>query len=311
MAMHTQSAPRSRRRFWIGAAVLAVVLALAGLRILTIEPRPGKPYLEGGPLVLAHQGASGHAPSNTLESFRLAREMGADILELDVHMTWDGVLVVHHDATIDRQTNGLGYINTMTRAELRRYDFGYWFTTDGGQTYPYRGRGITIATLEGVFQAFGDMRINIEIKQTDPPIEEKLLRLIQQYEMEDRVLVNSFDGDVMARWRALDPEGRIATGASKSDMAKFIGLWLPRLDIFYNPSVDAFQLPVAQELGPVTIRFDTKRLIDTAHRLGIEVHYWTINDEPTMRRLLSLGADGIITDYPDRAVKVMKEMGLR
>jgi glycerophosphoryl diester phosphodiesterase len=128
--------------------------------------------------------------------------------------------------------------------------------------------------------------------------------------MEDKVLINSFHADPIERWRRLTGE-RTTLGATRRDMYRFAAYWLPRLDWMYHPTVDAFQLPTRFKLGPVVIDLATSRLLSRAHKLGIKVHYWTINDETTMRRLLETGADGIITDYPDRAVKVMRELGLR
>ncbi|HLN62255.1 MAG TPA: glycerophosphodiester phosphodiesterase [Symbiobacteriaceae bacterium] len=311
MSMNAAPAPASRRRpRWL-AVGLAAVLLLAVVRMMTVEPRTPKPYLEGRlPTVLAHQGASGHAPSNTLESFRLGMEMGADVIETDVHMTRDGIIVTSHDESIDRLTNGHGLIKEMTLAELRQFDFGYGFTPDGGKTYPYRGKGVSIPTLEEVFKTFPGVPVNIELKQEEPVIESKVWDLIRQYQMEDKVLINSFHSGPMERWREIAGE-RAAQGATKSDMYGFVAFYLPYLDRLYQPKVDALQLPVSQNVGPFTIHFDTERMIKTAHRMGLRVHYWTINDEETMRHLVQIGADGIISDYPDRVVKVLKEEGLR
>lgn len=298
---------RPRRWPWL-LGLLAVTIVL---RIFTAAPRPLQPYVaDPHPVILAHGGAAGHAPTNTLEAFRVALEQGADILELDVHMTKDGIVVVNHDDTIDRLTDGSGYVKDMTLDELRQYDFGYMFTTDGGTTYPFRGQGITIPTLEDVFSTFPGVRVNIEIKQSDPPMEEAVWALVQKYGMEDKVLINSFDGAPVKRWLALTG-GRTAIGGSQSHMYEFAAFHLTYLDRLYHPKVDAFQLPTDRNVGPVNIKLDTPRLLATAHRLGIKVHYWTINDKETMRRLLEMGADGIITDYPDRAMEVMQELGLR
>jgi glycerophosphoryl diester phosphodiesterase len=297
------------KRFWVGAAV--VVALAASVRAATVEARPPKPYLaDTKVVVLAHQGASGHAPSNTIESFRLGMEMGADIIETDVHTTADGVIVTSHDESVDRLTDCKGLIKEKTLAQLRQCDFGFGFTPDGGKTYPYRGKGVQIATLQEVFQTFPDVRVNIEIKQVSPPMEGSLWALIQQYHMADKVLINSFPSEPTDRWQQVTGAGgaRVALGADRADMFRFAAYWLPHLDWLYSPDRDAFQIPVAQKVGPVEIRLDTPRLIAQAHKLGIKVHYWTINDEATMRRLIELGADGIITDYPDRAVKVLKEM---
>jgi glycerophosphoryl diester phosphodiesterase len=203
----------------------------------------------------------------------------AEVLETDVHLTRDGVIVTSHDERIDRLSNGHGLIKEMTLAELRQYDFGYGFTPDGGKSYPYRGKGVTIPTLEEVFMAFPGVRVNIEIKQLDPPMAEELWELVQKHQMADQVLINSFASAPTKDWLTLTGD-RTAVGADRADMFRFAAYWLPHLDW-------------------------------RAHRLGVKVHYWTINDEPTMRRLIDLGADGIITDYPDRAVNVLREMGRR
>lgn len=306
-----RSQPRKRSRRLVWGAVLLVIAAAVSIRAFTITPRNPKPYLDGRKvMVLAHQGASAYAPSNTIEAFRIALEQGADILETDVHVTKDGVVVVSHDATIDRMSNGSGYINSMTMAELRQYDFGYDFTPDGGKTFPYRGKGVAIPTLEEVFKAFPGVRVNIELKQEEPAIEEQVLSVIRKYNMEDKVLVNSFMSGPMERWAKVAGT-RAATGATRPNMVEFVVYYLPHLDWLYQPRVDAFQLPLGQKLGPITIEFDTKRMTDRAHKLGMKIHYWTINDEATMRHLVSIGADGIITDRPDLAVRVLKEAGLR
>lgn len=302
---------RRKRRMPLIAGIGALLLLLALVRAMTITPRPTRSFLDdSGPVIIAHQGASGHAPSNTMEAFWLALEQGADILELDLFITKDGVMVVSHDETIDRMSNGIGYIKDMTLAELRQFDFGYTFSLDDGQTYPYRAKNVIIPTLEEVFVAFPDKRINMEIKRPEPPMEEAVWQLIRQHQMEEKVLVASFFPEVGKRWRALTGNAT-AISATRGDMYEFVAYWLPGFGFLYNPKVDAFQLPTSQKLGPVTVRLDTPRLLKLAAKLNVKVHYWTVNDEPTMRRLLEAGADGIITDFPDRMLKVMKEMGHR
>jgi len=167
-----------------------------------------KPYLDlPRPMILAHQGASGHAPSNTLEAIGLGIEMGADALETDVHMTRDGYVVISHDDTVDRLTDGTGFIKYKTLAELREFDFGYRFTADGGQTFPYRGKGVTLPTLDDVLERFPTLRVNIDMKQATPPLEMALHETIRKHQAEDRVLVTSFHNVTMKRFRRIASSG--------------------------------------------------------------------------------------------------------
>lgn len=308
-----QSAPKAKaRRGWRILGIIALVLVVAGAaRAMMIKPVDLKPYLaDNRPVILAHQGASAYAPSDTMESFKLGMEQGADIIETDLHMTKDGILVLAHDETVDRLTNGTGAIEAMTLEELRKLDFGYKFTMDDGKTYPWRGKGVQIPTLEEVFQAFPGTRVNLELKLSSTPMEPALYELVKKYHMEDKVGIASFHAEPGPHYRALDG-GVAARSASEKDMYTFAALWVPGLSFLWQPQVELFQLPTAQKVGPIEIRLDTPRLIKAAHRVGVKVHYWTINDEATMRHLLEIGADGIITDRPDLAFKVMKEMGLR
>lgn len=308
-----RSAPRRRPGRLIALSILALLVVAAVVMAATARPRAPKPYLNLGPtpVVLAHQGASGHAPSNTIQAFQLGLEMGADIIETDVHLTKDGVVVVSHDETIDRMSDGTGYIRDMTLEELRKYDYGYDFTPDGGKTFPYRGHGVRIPTLEEVFQKFPGRPVNIELKQVDPEAgAEKVWALIQQYHMEEKVLINSFPAPPTEAFLKVAGD-RVAVGMDRQDMYGFAPYYVLHLDRLYHPKRDAFQLPVSQKVGPVEIRFDNERMVNIAHRLGMKIHFWTINDEATMRHLVEIGADGIITDFPDRAVKVLKEMGKR
>ncbi|PWK07459.1 glycerophosphodiester phosphodiesterase [Tumebacillus permanentifrigoris] len=265
-----------------------------------------KPYLDlPRPMVLAHQGASGHAPSNTREAFQLAVEMGADAFETDIHMTRDGHVVLSHDETVDRLTDGKGWIRDMTLAELKSIDFGYQFSTDGGRTYPFRGQGVTIPTLDEVLQEFPTIRVNMDIKQKTPPLELALVETIKRHDAQDRVLVTSFHSVTMQRFRRLGLR-QVATSANTRNMVEFVAYWRCGMQKFYKPPVDAFQVPVSQYGIPVV----TPRSVEIAHGHGVKVHVWTINEERQIRQLLEWGVDGICSDYPDRVVKVLREMEL-
>ncbi|MBL0386569.1 glycerophosphodiester phosphodiesterase [Tumebacillus sp. ITR2] len=265
-----------------------------------------KPYLDlPRPMVLAHQGASGHAPSNTREAFQLAVQMGSDAFETDIHMTKDGHVVLSHDETVDRLTDARGWIRDKTLAELKEIDFGYKFTLDGGRTFPFRGKGVSIPTLEEVLEEFPGIRVNMDIKQKTPPMEMALVETIKRFRAQERVLVTSFHSVTMNRFRKLGMS-HVATSANTRNMVEFICYWRCGMQKFYKPPVDAFQVPVSQ----YGISVVTPRSVQIAHEHGVKVHVWTINDEDEIRKLLSWGVDGICSDYPDRVVNVMREMGL-
>lgn len=293
---------RSRLLLRIFLMVLVVVVLFVMYRLLTIQPRPLRPYLQGDrPLVLAHRGGADLAPENTLVAFQNAVDLGVDALELDVHTTADGTVVVIHDATVDRTTDGTGAVHGLTLAELRQLDAGYRFTPDDGQTFPLRGQGIVVPTLDEVLTAFPDMRVNIEIKQSEPAIEAAVKEIIDRTGAQDRVLVGSEYDDVLARFRALAPE--IATSAAAGEARTFYLAQLLRVSAIYRPLADAFQVPEYSGSTHVV----TPSFVDAAHHHGVKVHVWTVNDAETMRRLLDIGVDGIITDRPDVALEVVNE----
>lgn len=306
---------RLLRLFGVALMVLAGICLLVVLTLLLWTP--GKHKTARGqsayfrcpcPLILAHQGASGHAPSNTLASFRLAQKMHADILEMDIHMSKDGILVLSHDAKVDRLTDGKGLIKEKTFAQLRALDAGYRFTKDG-KTFPYRAKGIKIPSLEEVFRTFPQARYNIELKQKDPPMEAKLWQLLQKHKLASKTLVTSFHTNPLLRWRAQAGD-QANLGASMFQVARFALLWFLRLDGLWRSDLDAFQLPARGRDGRLSF-LHSPRWIQAARRHGLKLHYWTINDIPTMKKLLRAGADGLITDYPDRAWQAIQDLKLR
>jgi glycerophosphoryl diester phosphodiesterase len=287
------------------ATIFIFVLIFALHRFITVGPRHDQPVLADPPLLFAHQGGADLWPSNTLLAFQHAAELGVDVLELDVHLTADDDLVVIHDHTVDRTTNGSGRVGDMTVAELKKLDAGYKFTPDDGATYPYRGQGVTIPTLDEVLTAFPDYRINIEIKDDNRRSAEKLAEVIKAHQAEKRVLVVSFHDDPLSYFRKLMPE--VATGAGPGETRAFYIFSMVHLWRFHRPHADAYQVPTEESIA----HFDTTQFIDHAHRMNQQVHFWTINDADEMRRLLELGADGIMTDRPDIGMQVFKELGYK
>lgn len=280
--------------------VLAVAAAVLLIVWLTSRPAEERSFFDlEGPLVIAHQGGEGLRPSNTMASFQNAMDLGVDVLEMDVHSTADGVLVLIHDDTVDRTTDGTGRVNELTFAELQQLDAGDYWTEDDGQTYPFRGQGITIPALEEVLAAFPGMPVNIEIKQVEPSIAGDLCELLRRYERTDRALVASFHPESMNEFRSLCPE--VATSMVESEIRVFYVLNRLGLGGLYSPPGEAFQVP--ERSGSIEIL--TPPFVSGAQGRDIAVHAWTINETADMARLLDLGLDGIITDRPDRMLQLL------
>lgn len=286
---------RSLRRL-VGLGLL-LGLAYTGFRSRARrarQARPQPPVLDVGRLlVMAHQGGAGKWPSNTLLAFQKSAELGVDALELDVHLTADGAIVVRHDPVVDTTTDGLDEIRGLTLSQIKSLDAGYTWTADGGLTYPFRRQGITIPTLEEVLQSFPQTRINIDIKPDDPEVIEPFCRLLEMYNCLERVIVGSFHDAQMERFRAALP--RVAAAASPSQVTLFYALSTLAIPDTYFPQADVFQIPEYRRgLHVVTPRF-----VHHAHAQGLPVHVWTVNEPGDMQRLIGWGVDGIFSDHPD------------
>lgn len=255
-------------------------------------------------LSFAHQGGGLLAPENTLAAFDLGASFGPDALELDIQMTRDGEIVVLHDPTVDRTTDGHGPVAGFTLADLQRLDAGYRFTTDGGQTYPFRGQGITIPTLHEVFARFPEYLINIDLKEPIPGKEAALWDTIQQAHARDRVIVASFVCSSLARFRRI-ANGAVATSACPREVAAFVFGQRAHATRWLRPAWRALQVPEARQ----GLRIVSPASVRAAHRLGVAVHVWTINSRADMERLLAWGVDGIMTDRPDLLADVIKQRG--
>ncbi len=295
------------RQVLTGLLGLFILLAVAYVGLsLTARPNEPHPFFEGddGVLVMAHQGGDGLWPSNTLYAFRRAVRAGADVLELDLHASTDGTLVVIHDETVDRTTDGRGLVNDLTLADLKKLDAGYdWSPERAGEGFPYRGRGVTIPTLRDVFEAFPDTRVNVEIKQLEPGIVAPLCDLIERFGRQNTTLVVSFYDAATRAFRERCPD--VATAATPSEIRNFFILTTLFLDRVYQPPAQAMQVPETQG----NLRLVTSRFVAAAHRKNIQVHVWTVDDSADMARLVELGVDGIITDRPDRLLKLLNRNG--
>jgi glycerophosphoryl diester phosphodiesterase len=250
------------------------------------------------PRAIAHRGSGGTHPENTMVSFQAAFDADARYFELDVHLTRDGEIVVSHDEDLARACGRDGRICELSFAEVAGADAGYTFSLDGGRTHPFRGRGIRIPRLADVFDSFPTTRFVIEIKQTAPSLVAPLLDVIERAGMRRTVLVASEHHAPLEELRALAPG--IPTNFSSREVAGLLQAMAAKDDGYVAPAA-ALQIPVEYE----SWRLVTPETIAFAHRHGVEVHVWTVNDEAEMRELLALGVDGLISDYPARLLAVM------
>jgi glycerophosphoryl diester phosphodiesterase len=277
--------------------------------------RDSSVWLERRLIAYAHQGGAWESPSSTLFAITRALAAGATGIELDVHATADGELVVCHDATVDRTTAATGDIVSFTLAELRQLDFSYWFIPGADVTpdspagdYPYRGRApddpdFGIATLREVLERFPGVVLNLDIKQTAPvvaPYEEALARLLAEFERNDDVIVASFLDPATDSFRQFAP--RVPTSAGTVATAEFWRAVQQGGEFPQTPTV-AYQVP--ERMGDLVVVDEA--FVAAAHARNKAVHVWTVNDAAAMDRLVGLGVDGIISDLPTTLSGVLHE----
>jgi glycerophosphoryl diester phosphodiesterase len=268
-------------------------------------PALAKPY------ILAHQGGELLAPSNTMTAFAVAYAIGVDFLDIDVHMTKDGHLVGIHDSTVDRTTNRSGRVDSYTLADLQKLDAGYRFQDLQGE-YSYRGKGVRIPELEEVFATYANQcYLHFEVKDVYPKkgpsqIEEKLWALIQKYSMQKRVIVGSFQQRIVDRFYQL-ARGQVIMEAGREEVTNFVLAQKLRTPKLYRHRSHVLAIPLRGN----GLNLNSRRLIERAHRLNMEVYYWTIDDTATMKELIELGADGLFTNRPDLLKELLEEMHLR
>ena len=293
-------------------AALVLAAALAGVSLSSsAAAQAEKPRKDAPALNIGHRGASGHAPAHTLPAYDLALKQGADFIEQDLQLTSDGVLVVLHDSTLDRTARPTaqsapgdctGPVISKTLAQIKTCDVGSWFN----ETYPERARpeyaGLKVPTLREVFQRYGrDTNYYIETKSPEqaPGMEEKLLSLMGQYRLhsparEDwRVLIQSFSPASLQKIHARRPG-------------------LPLIQLYPRQGSPAVQASLdttqtyAVGVGPAKDDADAA-LVDAAHAHCLDVHPYTVNETPEMRNLLSLGVDGMFTNFPRRLERLLGE----
>lgn len=236
--------------------------------------------------VFAHRGASGYAPENTLPAFELAEKQGADGIELDVQLTKDGEVVVIHDETIDRTSTGMGAVRDYTLKELRKHSFH-----NGRNTY----RGVTIPTLAEVLELVkpGRMEVNIELKTGIywyPGLEERTAEVVKNAGMEDRVIYSSFNHYSIQKMRTIDKNAETAYLYS---------------DVILDVENYARETGV-NGLHPALYHLYMADFLERYKASGMKVRVWTVNREADLRKFIEAGLEAVITNYPDRALRVKR-----
>jgi glycerophosphoryl diester phosphodiesterase len=250
------------------------------------------------PRVFGHRGSAGTHPENTLESFRAAAAMGAPYIELDIHSTRDGEIVVAHDDHLVRMCGIDRTIPKMTYSEVAAADAGRMFTRDGGATFPFRGKGVAIPRLADVLAAFPKLRVIVEVKQIAPSSVAPMLDVINRAGMRRNVLVASEHQQPLDEVRKLAPD--LPTNFSYLESGQFMQAMVAG-GANYRPPAAALQIPREYNSWPLV----TPESVAFAHRIGIEIHVWTVNEESEMALLLDMGVDGIISDYPQRTLDLL------
>ena len=284
----------------LSVAVAAILVVVLSYTAVTNRPMPEHSFTQTDrPLVIAHRGGAAQWPENTLYAFRNAIESGADALEFDVHATSDGELVVIHDATVDRTTDGSGRVDGMTWAALQELDAGYHWTPDDGASFPYRGMGLKVPSLVEVLSTLPDARMIIELKAVSNAARERFSNVIGASPNPERKVVASFQGESVKYIRDNNPG--IATSSTAGEVLLFWVLNTARLGFAFVPEGETMQVPPSFRDLPMV----NERFVSGAHRHNVDVYVWTINEEADMKRLIEHGVDGIITDYPDRLLRLL------
>jgi glycerophosphoryl diester phosphodiesterase len=246
---------------------------------------------------VAHRGGSKLRPENTLAAFDHAVSLGADAIELDVHLSRDREVVVIHDPTLDRTTDRSGPVQSLTAAELARADAGYRFDGDG--RHPYRGQGIGVPRLDEVLARYPDLPFIVEVKGEDPAVGLRTLEVLRGAHAYERVIIGGFSHAVLSAIRGAS--AALATSASaveaRAAMTRSYFALSPRRTGFR-----LFQMPFRLR-GRQTLR---RSFVRAARRAGFPVQAWVVDEADDMRRLIDWGVTGIISDRPDIAVEIVK-----
>lgn len=239
-------------------------------------------------LNIAHRGGGLLAPEETMLAFQGAVDANVDVLEMDARSTKDGVIVLMHDAEVNRTTDGTGMLSDMTYAEVLELDAGYKFSSDSGATFPFRGMGVKVARLQDVLEAFPNMLFSIEIKE--PPIAEQVLDIVVAAGLQDKVVIAAFNDLTLRRVRELRPE--ILTTLTIEESLEFARLDAEGLESYVPPT---WVMHTPPTFGELVVDAD---LVQRADRFGLKIQVWTVNEKAQMQELLDFGVHGIMSDDP-------------
>ena len=238
--------------------------------------------------IIAHRGASGAAPENTLPAFDLAVRQGADAIELDVRLTADGVPVVLHDDTLDRTTGGHGPVKALSLAQLREVDAGARFTLDGGRSFPFRAAEVRIPTLSEVLRGFPGIPLLLDLKE--PAVQEAVRRVLLEESAVERCVLASEHHAALQAFRQ-PPFIVAASGAEIGTLYRAVLLRRVPASVAYR----MVSVPVRYRGVPVP----TRGFVAAARGLGCPVHVWTVNDAATALTLWGRGVAGVVTNFPE------------
>jgi len=257
--------------------------------------------LPNQPLLLAHRGSRLLAPENTLMAFELALSHGSDVLEIDVRLSRDQQIIVTHDDTVDRTSDGTGLVSDLSLSEIKKLDAAYRFRDLDGKSY--QGKGERFITLDELLLTYPDTRINVDIKDQSEIAASQLAQILIKTECHHRVNVGSFHASTIQSFRQQAP--MISTAATQQEVAKlYARSWVGKRQTPKGVnSFNVLQIPRYYRGLPLA----TRRFIHFLHQQALPVMYWTVNDPNVMRRLLQAGADGIVTDRTDLAEPIFLE----
>jgi glycerophosphoryl diester phosphodiesterase len=255
---------------------------------------------------IAHRGASGEAPENTLEAVRLAFEKyKVDMVEVDLRLSKDGVPIILHDETLDRTTDGKGPVSHYTVEEIKKKDAGFHFDPEKKGEFPYRGKGVTVPTFQELLKEYPNHGFFLEIKDENPRCVRKILSVIERSQGKGALTIGSFHGPVTREVRRLRPP--------------YIRSVLSRDEVFwpyvkFRLGFTKFEPPCHRASLPRKdhgFQLDDRRWIEFLHHRGVKIYYWTIDDPGEMEALIDRDADGIMTNYPGRLNEVLEKQSSR